>query len=72
MKAKLCVEGMQLCYKYFDEKRIPYKKVGKLIVAVEDAEIPRLLVHVKILISTNNSISDFNVHFQGFAQASNS
>lgn len=44
LKAKLCVEGMQLCYKYFDEKNIPYKKVGKLIVATEEAEVPRLLV----------------------------
>lgn len=44
LKAKLCVEGMHLCYKYFDEKRIPYKKVGKLIVATEEVEIPRLLV----------------------------
>lgn len=44
LKAKLCVEGMQLCYKYFDQKRIPYKKVGKLIVATEEIEIQRLLV----------------------------
>lgn len=46
LKAKLCVEGMKLCYQYFDEKKIPYKKVGKLIVATEEAEIPRLLVSV--------------------------
>lgn len=44
LKAKLCVEGMQLCYKYFDQKHIPYKKVGKLIVATEKIEIPRLMV----------------------------
>lgn len=42
--AKLCVQGMHLSYKYFDEKRIPHKKVGKLIVATEDVEISRLLV----------------------------
>lgn len=44
LKAKLCVEGMHLCYKYFDQKNIPYKKVGKLIVATEEIEVPRLLV----------------------------
>lgn len=44
LKAKLCVEGMQLCYKYFDQKHIPYKKVGKLIVATEEIEIQRLMV----------------------------
>lgn len=44
LKAKLCVEGMKLCYEYFDQKNIPYKKVGKLIVATTEAEIPRLMV----------------------------
>ncbi|XP_054827479.1 L-2-hydroxyglutarate dehydrogenase, mitochondrial [Eublepharis macularius] len=42
LKAKLCVEGAALCYKYCDEKGIPYKLCGKLIVAVEHEEIPRL------------------------------
>ena len=42
LKAKLCVEGLHLSYKYFDEKKIPYKKCGKLVVAVEEQELPRL------------------------------
>lgn len=42
LKAKLCVEGLHLSYKYFDEKGIPYKKCGKLIVAVSKEELPRL------------------------------
>lgn len=42
MKAKLCVEGHHLCYKYFDEKQIPYKRVGKLIVATNQIELERL------------------------------
>uniref|UniRef100_A0A0N5C5C2 L-2-hydroxyglutarate dehydrogenase, mitochondrial n=1 Tax=Strongyloides papillosus TaxID=174720 RepID=A0A0N5C5C2_STREA len=42
LKAKLCVEGIDLAYKYCDEKNIPYKRVGKLIVAVEPHEIPIL------------------------------
>lgn len=48
LKAKLCVEGMQLCYKYFDQKHIPYKKVGKLIVATEEIEVKRLMVRIAI------------------------
>lgn len=44
LKAKLCVEGMKLCYEYFDKKNIPYKKVGKLIVATNDAEVEGLMV----------------------------
>uniref|UniRef100_A0A8V0ZGL4 L-2-hydroxyglutarate dehydrogenase, mitochondrial n=1 Tax=Gallus gallus TaxID=9031 RepID=A0A8V0ZGL4_CHICK len=42
LKAKLCVQGAALCYEYCDRKGIPYKQCGKLIVAVEQDEIPRL------------------------------
>ncbi|XP_063383599.1 L-2-hydroxyglutarate dehydrogenase, mitochondrial [Cydia fagiglandana] len=43
LKAKLCVEGHSLAYEYCDKKKVPYLKCGKLIVATERAEIPRLL-----------------------------
>uniref|UniRef100_A0A183F189 Desulfoferrodoxin n=1 Tax=Gongylonema pulchrum TaxID=637853 RepID=A0A183F189_9BILA len=33
-----------LAYEYCDKHNVPYKKVGKLIVAVEEAEVPRLEV----------------------------
>lgn len=42
LKAKLCVQGAALLYEYCDRKRIPYRRCGKLIVAVEHQEIPRL------------------------------
>lgn len=42
LKAKLCVEGAALIYEYCNLKRIPYRQCGKLIVAVEQEEIPRL------------------------------
>ncbi|XP_065063255.1 L-2-hydroxyglutarate dehydrogenase, mitochondrial-like isoform X2 [Rhopilema esculentum] len=42
LKAKLCVEGLELTYKYCDEHNIPYKKCGKIIVAVTNEEVPRL------------------------------
>lgn len=32
LKAKLCVEGLNLTYKYCSEKNIPYKKCGKVSV----------------------------------------
>ncbi len=44
LKAKLCVEGLHLTYKYCDERKIPYKKVGKLIVATDEEEKERLQV----------------------------
>ncbi|XP_066281978.1 L-2-hydroxyglutarate dehydrogenase, mitochondrial-like isoform X1 [Branchiostoma lanceolatum] len=42
LKARLCVEGLELAYKYCDDNNIPYKKCGKLIVAVDQEEVPRL------------------------------
>ena len=30
LKAKLCVEGLKLMYKYCDENNVPYKKCGKV------------------------------------------
>ncbi|XP_062061142.1 L-2-hydroxyglutarate dehydrogenase, mitochondrial isoform X3 [Lepus europaeus] len=42
LKAKLCVQGAALLYEYCNQKGISYKQCGKLIVAVEQEEIPRL------------------------------
>ena len=41
--ARLCVEGMTRTYQYCDQHGIPYKKVGKLVVATNDLEERRLL-----------------------------
>ncbi|XP_054469472.1 L-2-hydroxyglutarate dehydrogenase, mitochondrial [Anoplopoma fimbria] len=42
LKARLCVKGATLAYEYCDKKGLPYKRCGKLIVACEQEEIPRL------------------------------
>jgi L-2-hydroxyglutarate oxidase LhgO len=42
LKARLCVEGRKLAWEYCDQKGIPYKQVGKLIVATEESELGRL------------------------------
>jgi (S)-2-hydroxyglutarate dehydrogenase len=42
LKAKLCVEGSRELYDYCDAKGIPYRRSGKLIVAVEEGELGRL------------------------------
>ncbi len=31
-----------MLYRYMDEKKIPYKKNGKIVVAVDDNEVPVL------------------------------
>ncbi len=42
LKAQLCVEGALLLTTYCEERGIPYKRLGKLIVATKEAEMPRL------------------------------
>lgn len=41
-QAKLCVEGLRLSYDYFGKHNIPYKKVGKLIVAQDQEQAKRI------------------------------
>ncbi len=41
-KARNCIEGYGLLLDFLNEHRIPYRLDGKLIVAVEAGEIPRL------------------------------
>ncbi len=42
MKARLCVEGARRLYAYCDERGIPARRDGKVIVATDDDELPRL------------------------------
>lgn len=42
IKAKLCVEGLKLSYDYFGKHNIPYKKVGKLIVAQTPEQVKQI------------------------------
>ena len=42
LKARLCVEGSRLMYAYCDEKGIPYERCGKVVVATDETELPRL------------------------------
>jgi len=42
LKARLCVEGAHLLYEFCDERGIEARRNGKLIVATDDAELPRL------------------------------
>lgn len=42
LKAKLCVQGKELLYQYCQEKGIEYKRLGKLLVATEEAQLVKL------------------------------
>jgi (S)-2-hydroxyglutarate dehydrogenase len=41
-KARLCADGMRGALAFADEHAIPYETCGELIVATEEAELPRL------------------------------
>lgn len=45
LKAKLCVEGLDLSYKYCNEKNIPYKKCGKVCFWCLSGEVPHLVLN---------------------------
>ena len=42
LKARLCVEGRDLLYSWCQEHGVNHRRIGKLLVAVTDAEIPAL------------------------------
>ena len=41
-KAETCVEGREYLFRYAAERNIPHERCGKLVVALGEAELPRL------------------------------
>ncbi len=56
LKAELCVAGKKLLYRYCDEYRIPFQRIGKLIVASRDSELDRL--HAVKSQASKNGVND--------------
>ena len=42
LKARFCVEGRRALYAFLDSRKIDYRRCGKLVVATDEAEVPRL------------------------------
>lgn len=42
LKARLCVEGKKMLYQWCSAKNVPNKRLGKYIVATNEAELPKI------------------------------
>lgn len=42
LKARMCVAGRELLYRYCADRDIPHRRIGKLIVATDETELPIL------------------------------
>ncbi|HZZ87916.1 MAG TPA: FAD-dependent oxidoreductase, partial [Caulobacteraceae bacterium] len=42
LKARLCVAGRRALYQFLDKHHVDYRKCGKLVVATDERELPRI------------------------------
>lgn len=67
LKANLCVQGKHLLYDYLEERKIPYERCKKLIVATTPDEVSEL-ENVKLK-AGRNGVSDLEIISKAEAQA---
>ncbi|MDA1331618.1 MAG: NAD(P)/FAD-dependent oxidoreductase [Proteobacteria bacterium] len=56
LKATLCVSGKKLLYEYCELRDIPFKRIGKLIVATDDSEIETVKQYISK--AAENGVND--------------
>ncbi|BBN80124.1 hypothetical protein PA25_01090 [Pseudoalteromonas sp. A25] len=56
LKAQLCIEGKALLYQHCQSYHVPYKKVGKVLVAHGEREIAKL--HALVQQAEDNNVQD--------------
>ena len=56
LKARLCVQGREMLYKFCEDRHIPHQRIGKLIVASHENEVDRLkAIHAQAI---KNGVGD--------------
>lgn len=56
LKTQLCTRGREALYVYCEEHGVPYRRCGKIVVAVDEAQTPKL--HALADNARNNGIND--------------
>ena len=56
LKAASCIAGRRRLYDYCDSRGIPYRRCGKLIVAADDEELPKLVETCKQYMSYEQEV----------------
>jgi len=57
--ARCCVQGAKRMYEYCEKKRIPHERVGKLIVATTQEEVP--VLHKLLERGNKNGVKDLEI-----------
>jgi len=47
LKARLCVTGKRLLYEYCEQHGVPHQRIGKIVVATDEAEVDALQSYVR-------------------------
>lgn len=63
LKARSCIAGRGLLYRYCEERGIAHRRIGKLLVAVESEEISRL--HALVARARDNGVDDIRLLARG-------
>ena len=56
LRARLCVRGKHLLYRFCAESRVPHARCGKLLVATQDSQLPKLAAIRET--ATKNGVTD--------------
>ncbi|HHW47269.1 MAG TPA: NAD(P)/FAD-dependent oxidoreductase [Clostridiaceae bacterium] len=59
LKAKLCVEGKKLLYDFCNRRKVPYSRIGKLIVAKNEQEAKQLETLFEL--GRENGVTDLEI-----------
>src|SRR4029077_10704497 len=59
LKARLCIEGLNLMYEFCAKHNVPHRRTGKLVVAVDAHEEPELTALLKR--GTDNGVENLRI-----------